>query len=121
MNDEKYDYRAALAADIREALAYKGITTRPAEGHREDLYDELLVTDSVTGNASGSYFCSTWRAESALCHNWDLLREACAETCSNLCDLDPESADIVIRCYLLREVLDEVLAGLPEAAECKED
>lgn len=121
MNDEKYDYRAALEEDIRAALEEKGIATCPTGLEAEHLYDEFWFSDSVTGNASGSYYCSTWKAESALCHNLDLLREAAEEFACDLAEMDPETADVTIRCYLLHEVLDKVLSELPEATDEEED
>ena len=42
----------------------------------DELYDELWVADSVTGNASGSYYCNAYKAEEALAGNWELLAEA---------------------------------------------
>lgn len=43
------------------------------------LDEELWTYDSVTGNASGSYFCNAWKAEEAICHNLDLLEEVAEE------------------------------------------
>lgn len=60
------------------------------------LYDTLFIDDSVTGNASGSYTFSTWQAEENLCHNMDLLKEAC---------------DVTIRCYLLPQAISNVLGN----------
>ena len=45
----------------------------------EKLNDELWTEDSVTGNASGSYYCNSYRAEESIAHNWDLLEEALDE------------------------------------------
>ena len=112
---EKYDYKQALREDIREWLKENPdylTTGETREEIRENVYDELWVADSVTGNASGSYYCNAWRAEEAICHNWDLLADACEEFGCN--DMNPiekgaEFCDVTIRCYLLGEILDEVL------------
>ena len=79
------------------------------------LNEDLIMSDSVTGNASGSYTFNYWRAEENICHNLDLLQDADDEYG---CDLGEwikggaETCDVVIRCYLvpscLSEVLDEV-------------
>lgn len=36
------------------------------EDYAERLSNALWIDDSVTGNASGSYFCNAYRAEEAL-------------------------------------------------------
>ena len=124
-----YDYRAAICEDIREYIAdcitLTDYTDR--ESLEEYLDNELWVTDSVTGNASGSYTFSAYRAEANLCGNWDLLGEAMREFC---CERDAiakgaEWADVTIRCYLLGEciaaVLDEMSEELDEAFTASED
>lgn len=45
----------------------------------EKLNDELFNEDSVTGNASGSYYCNAYKAEEDIAHHWDLLAEALEE------------------------------------------
>ena len=104
MNDDKYDYYAAVRSDAEDYLEenYEG----PIEDET-DAYDDMFVSDSVTGNASGSYYCNTWQAESALCHNSGLLAEAIEEFGS--CKPDPESQDVTIRCYVLGQVLHDVV------------
>lgn len=78
--------------------------------------DELWTDDSVTGNASGSYYCNTWRAEEALCHNWDLLADAIEEFGGDVDILrqGAESCDVTIRCYLLGQAIDVALDELEE-------
>ena len=93
---EKYDYMAAVEDDIRNYLGENNIviTSENKEEMFEELSERLWVCDSVTGNASGSYTFNRWQAEKYLCHNLDLLAEAC---------------DVTIRCYLLNECLNNVL------------
>ena len=58
----EYDYRRALKADILQAIAEKEVWTGKAirltyeskEEAFDQLYDDMWVDDSVTGNASGS-------------------------------------------------------------------
>ena len=82
-----YDYREALRTDINNAIHEKeewiGKTINEmyedADEAFDQLYDDMWVNDSVTGNASGSYTFNSYRAEEYICHNWDLLVEAIRE------------------------------------------
>lgn len=119
---EKYDYHKAIKEDIR---VYIGENYTPEEiadqlldidAFQEKLNDKLWIEDSVTGNGSGSYTFSTWKAEEYICHNLDLLAEAAAEFC---CDVDilkngAEHCDVTIRCYLLGQAIAETLEELQE-------
>ena len=124
MNDEKYDYEAQMKEDLRdyikEFVEWEGIKTREElEERRDDIYDRAFVSDSVTGNGSGSYFCNTWKSESALCHNLDLLGEAMAEFCCEPGELSKgaEWGDVTIRCYVLGQVFDSVMEEIGEGME----
>ena len=116
-----YDYREALCNDIREYID-DNITLSDwydRDSLEEFLNDELWTADSVTGNASGSYYCNAWKAEEALSHNWDLLADAMREFC---CDVDllekgAEWADVTIRCYLLGECIASVLDDMDDELE----
>lgn len=117
---EKYDYSSNLKYDIRTAIKDSYITDEIIERLFEDrddlyheLYDDFFVSDSVTGNASGSYTFNKFDAEENLCHNMDLLIEALSEFGQDLGDWNgAEWADVTIRCYLLGECLSEVLDDL---------
>ena len=117
---EKYDYRQAVMDDIKQYIEDHDIkvTTSTRDELQDELYDDLFISDSVTGNASGSYTFNAWQAEENLCHNLDLLKEACNEFGSQ-CDIleSAESCDVTIRCYLLSECLAEVLDELEEDDE----
>ena len=113
-----YDYREAMREDVAAALdemSEELAAIEDEDERREYAYDTLWTDDSVTGNGSGSYYCNTYKAESALCHNLDLLDEALAEfgyegdALSKLLKQGAEAADVTIRCYLLSEILAEVL------------
>ena len=115
---ERYDYRKAVCDDINDYLQdnYEGVHISP--GKREEIKESLWVDDSVTGNGSGSYTFNAWRAEENLCHNTDLLLEALSEFGSGLDYVSrrgPEAADVTIRCYLLGQLLDEVIDRHNEA------
>lgn len=107
----KYDYRKEMYSDIKEALQYRD------SRDFDELYDELFIDDSVTGNASGSYTFSTYEAEENIAHNIELLQEALEEFGGNYAEAlerGAEYCDVTIRCYLLGEVLQEVLDDLKE-------
>ena len=102
-----YNYYEEIKEDIKEYL--KNTDERDFDA----LYDNMFISDSITGNASGSYTFSTWKAEENLCHNLELLKEALQEFDSDLDYLEnPEACDVTIRCYLLGQVLQEVLDEL---------
>lgn len=119
---DRYDYREAVKADVKEYIEeeYCMSLFDLHEMLREDrwrleekLQDAMWASDSVTGNASGSYYCNAWKAEEALCHNTDLLVEALEEFGYGTVNLerlnDPEWLDLTIRCYLLSECISSVL------------
>ena len=117
---ESYNYLEAVTDDVREYIRdevdlaeWKG----DRDGLEEKLNDVLWTADSVTGNASGSYYCNAWRAEEALSHNWDLLAEALREFGQDGTDVleqGAEAMDVTIRCYLLGQAIAEALDELEE-------
>lgn len=126
-----YNYREAVKNDvldyIRENYDFVTELREDRDGFEEKLHDDLWTVDSVTGNGSGSYTFSAWVAEENLCHNLDLLGEACEEfDCSmDVLKDGAEACDVTIRCYLLpwaiSEALDELEGELPEEEEEEEE
>lgn len=111
---ERYDYEKAVLEDIRTYLENNNFQPSDygydRESAFENLQEELWCADSVTGNGSGSYTFSTWKAEENLCHNIGLLMEAMEHYCCKPDDFKgAEWGDITIRCYLLYECLESVL------------
>lgn len=115
-----YNYMEAIKEDIKdyinEEVTLSNFSDR--EELEEKLNEDLWTVDSVTGNASGSYTFDTYTAEEYICHNLDLLAEACEE----FGILDPlkegaESCDVTIRCYLLSQAIGEVLDDMEEELE----
>ena len=107
--------RILLPKAILENMEYWSFDDR--EELEEVARDELWVDDSVTGNASGSYFCNAWKAEEALAHNWDLLAEALREfglDGTDVLERGAEAMDVTIRCYLLGQAIAEALDELEE-------
>lgn len=123
---ERYNYPEAIREDVLEYIRdnYTPEEIRESLNDLEnrdewetDLYDLLFISDSVTGNASGSYYCNAWKAEEALCHNLELLGEALEEFCCGpeyITKKGAEACDVTIRCYLLGAAISEALDELEE-------
>ena len=116
---ENYDYLEQVTTDAKEAILENMAdwTFYDREELEEIAHDELWADDSVTGNGSGSYFFSTWKAVEALCHNWDLLAEACEEFGEDIGEAvkqGAEACDVTIRCYLLGQAIAAALDELEE-------
>ena len=112
---DKYNYEVSMKERIQEWIeenVEEDIKECDLDVLHQDLYDEMWCSDTITGNASGSFFCNAWLAEEAICHNWDILEEALEEFgCEdvNVIEKGPEWCDVTIRCYLLSQYLMEVL------------
>ena len=115
---ENYNYLEQVTTDAKEAILedmeYWSFDDR--EELEEVAHDELWADDNVTGNGSSSYFCNTWKAEEALCHNWDLLADALAEFGgdTDILRQGAEACDVTIRCYLLGQAIAAALDELEE-------
>ena len=118
---ERYDYQQAVKDDIKQYIEDHDVkvTTSNREDLEQSLYDDMFISDSVTGNASGSYTFNAWQAEENVCHNLDLLGEACEEfgSTADLLKDGAEACDVTIRCYLLGQLLGDVLDELEEDDE----
>ena len=107
---KRYNYLEVIKDDLKTFIKdnYDLNDFKDIEETYEKIYDDAWVSDSVTGNASGSYFCNTWKAEEAFCHNLDLLSKTFEAFCEDDADVlknGAESCDITIRCYLLSQAL----------------
>ena len=119
-----YNYFEAVKKDVTENLKYYDNVIRDnydnGEFDRdkicESLYDDMWVDDGITGNASGSYYCNSYKAEEAICHNLDLLAEACDEFGGDMDILKngAEACDVTIRCYLLSGIIYEVIEDMSD-------
>lgn len=113
---EQYDYFKSVKEDIQEKLN-DWFDDHNIEDYSciddivKDVHDEFFIDDSITGNASGSYTFNSWQAEENLCHNMDLLKDALNEFGGDLNKYidSAESCDVTIRCYVLGQVIDEVV------------
>ena len=118
-----YNYNEVIKADVMDYIRYNYSPAELAEKltdrdeFAEELNDELWICDSVTGNASGSYFFNAYKAEEAIAHNWELLRDALSEF--GYADIDPlekgaEWCDVTIRCYMLNWAIYEAIDDLAD-------
>lgn len=112
-----YNYYENVLQDVKDYIEnnidMSQFTSR--DELEETLYDELFVADSVTGNGSGSYTFSTYKAEQNLVGNFDLLGEALDEFgCDGrfLLEKGAEACDVTIRCYLLAGAIYDALDDL---------
>lgn len=121
MSEKYYNYLEQVTSDAKDAiLEHIGEWNFIDRDELEQVAnDELWTDDSVTGNASGSYYCNAWKAEEALCHNWDLLADAISEFGSDIDILQQgaEACDVTIRCYLLGQAIGAALDELEEEGE----
>lgn len=113
-----YNYYEAVENDVYEYIQeYLDIFKEEyddIEDMEETLNDTLFVTDSVTGNASGSYTFNSAEAKEYLEDNIDLGIEAYTEFGYDKSKFyedyfeNPESADVTIRCYCLGSVINKI-------------
>lgn len=113
----KYNYIEALKNDIRQYMedneSYLNYTDR--EDLEEQLNDLLWTADSVTGNASGSYTFNRAEAKEYVMDNMPLAVDAFREFdqiekfADYIANEEYEAIDVTIRCFLLGQVIYEVL------------
>lgn len=115
---ERYEYLEQITSDAKEAILEH--MDEWEFNDRDELEqianDELWTDDGVTGNVNGSYYCNAWKAEEAICHNWDLLEEALDEFGgdTDVLKQGAEACDVIIRCYLLGQAIGAALDELEE-------
>lgn len=79
----------------------------------DEFYEDLFMDDSVTGNASGSYWFNSKKAEESLGEFiWDedivwLLGEM-GDRIEDVVKRGPEVTDVIIRCAMLSSVCEDV-------------
>lgn len=116
----RYDYESAVREDVKQAIFDRYTVDELVAMLREDgrdrveekFNDKLWMDDAVTGNASGSYTCNTYAAEDNLCHNMDVLAEACEEFGGDVGEAirrGAEYCDVTIRCYMLSGAISDFL------------
>lgn len=117
-----YNYQEAIKADIIEWIKdniewiKENVDTNDNDEMYEFCVDHMYNADSVTGNASGSYTFSTYTAKTYVLYNVHLFFEAgiewgvpMEEYLKHFEDEEWEYMDVTIRCYLLPEILTDVI------------
>ena len=126
-----YNYYTAIKEDIYNELLETPelLENYTADDFNDDLEsifdsldDDLMYSDAITGNGSGSYTFNRWQAREYVFENYDLAREVLTEglvekeeIADIFLDEDFERLDVFIRCYLLHSVLLEVLEEIRDA------
>lgn len=105
---ETYNYYKEVKESVLDFMTENDYTTENKDP--EELYEECFNSDSVTGNASGSFFFNTYAAEESICHNRCLISEAWEEFGLDAKDLSrgAEYIDVTLRCYVLGSVISEI-------------
>lgn len=105
---EIYNYYNEVKKSVLDFMEENDYTTE--NKNSDELYDECFISDDVTGNASGSFFCNTFKAEEAVCHNWALIGDAWNEFCLDAKELSrgADYIDVTLRCYVLGSVISEI-------------
>lgn len=96
----------------------------------DDMYDDLFVDDSVTGNGSGSYTFNHIRAQEYTKDLfWDddfieACREMGYENISDVASGGPEGMDVIARCLALgycSSILEDYFDEVREEAEAQSE
>lgn len=110
-NYERYDYLKAVTDDVRELLLQDEVNADDYDDYDdfvEAVNDFCWDCDDITGNASGSYWFSSFKAECALIGNLTLLGEALSEFGLDgryITNNGAKACDVTIRCYLLSDAI----------------
>ncbi len=116
----QYNYLESVTNDVRDYILENMEQLRQQFSSTEEemfekLQDILWTEDTVTGNGSGSYTFNSFQAGENLVGNFDILREA-----FDAFDIDygdflrkgVEFADVIIRCYLLPQGIENAVDEL---------
>ena len=104
------DYYDAVKADLFEYLKEIADYESFYYPDIDHIWDDSSLYNRITGNIDGSYYCNTYLAEEALCHNWNLLFEVIEEydlRNENVIKRGAEYCDVLVRDYVLGQILSE--------------
>ena len=118
-----HDYIEEMKRDIAQYIADEAEIEdgEDRDDFEQRINDNLWIEDSVTGNGSGSYTCSRSKAHENVMGNEHFIRNLiddfgvdAKELVDRFMSADYEWFDVLIRCYLLGQVLSEVIDELTE-------
>lgn len=132
-----YDYKEAVADDIRNITLYEikddwdAMSFEEWKEQRDDiaeqLYEDLWVDDHITGNGSGSYTFDREKAKEYVLDGYQDVKEAlkefdvpAEEVADKFLSEDWEYLDVTARCYVLYAAIDEVLDEYEQNREAAE-
>lgn len=113
-----YNYFESVLEDVRNNLEYYPREEGESlEEYEERLNDEMWTDDSITGNGSGSYTFSTYKAEENLLHNFDEIEKVASAfgeepIISDGYEHGAEWWDVTIRCYYLSSAIAQVIEAM---------
>lgn len=121
-----YNYYDSVRADvldyIREEINLADFDS--LEELAEKLEETLWITDSVTGNVSGSYTFNSYTAKEYVFDNMDLLSEMCLDFGIDYAEIgrrfimeEWEWFDVSMRCYVLNACIYDALEEIREEWE----
>lgn len=126
-NIERYDYERSMFYSVLLAMSDFGdreldeLLNEDEDTMWEYLDGQLWTSDTVTGNGSGSFFCNGWKAEAAICHNWDLIEDAQNEFGPLEFSRGAEYIDVCIRCFLASGVYQKVIENIIDRMDAIEE
>ena len=88
--------------------------------NKNELYDDLFIDDSVTGNGSGSYTFSSYDAKMNVIDDLEELVEEIEFQFGEIPSekrYDWEYIDVSVRCALLGEAIEEAMEELEDSYE----
>ena len=120
-----YNYEESVKDDVIDYIN-ENWTTEEIKANFDDVSDfaevveeKTWVSDSVTGNASGSYTFNRYKAKEYVTDNMELLSDMClqfgvstSEIGQRFLDEDWEWMDVSIRCHLLSSAISDALEEL---------
>lgn len=120
MSDEElnnlkfYNYQLEMVDELESMLKDSDIEfDGKNRGEAFEELQDLAFDRDMTGNRTGSYWCSELKAERALLGNYDLVQDAMDDFGPQVIDssdlLTGEHLDVLVREHLLPAVIDEVL------------
>lgn len=126
-----YDYKEAVKDDIidylneniihntLEANDIKIGVKEYVNAKYDDILEDMMLCDSVTGNASGSYTCSSYAAKEYVLDNIDIVTEmyedgyiSNSHVVSMVLYDRWEDMDVIIRCYLLPQIFSDIVINM---------
>lgn len=120
-------YYEEVKSDVLDLIKWDGLIEKykgDPDGLERYLEDTCWSADSVTGNASGSYFCNSNKAKEAVLSDMDALYDAVdadyisKETLGEwFLNQEWEAMDVMIRCSILSAAISDVVEELADELE----